>query len=226
MKKLIAIWLGEVSSRFQEVAKISWYGSLGVGLMALISLIGVTQPSYSNVSLTIYHYSLVTFIISSCIFLLPTKEYINYATSISLADETVRTGFINKVGAAVKDITKDKVQPMCLYSKYIQEKYLKYVYIILYVWDLRKLRPQFKVTLYTCYAALIALSVNYLLSSVTSSLYFDAAVKDLAIAGIVFFLSTALKLMFVPSLDTVKQLLVVYIIEKLNKMELGRNVEE
>lgn len=218
---MLFIWLGEVSERFQLISKYLWYVSMTIGLLSMLSLIGSVKPSYYDKSMFIYHQSKIIFMICSVLILLPSKKFFSDSVAIALTDETIRTGFIDKINSAVKNSTNEVIDTTFFYTNYFKEKYFKYVYLLMYFWDLRKLKIEVKTIIYVSYAVLVVLSTNYILSFITTPLYFDEMVKDIALAGLIFLASTVIKILFIPSLDTVKQLLIVYIVEKINKRCVG-----
>lgn len=226
MKKIFYLYLGQVFERFQQYGLIAWYASLTVATLSLASMIGVTQPAYYSTSVMIYQLALKVFIYSSLLYILPTKEFMKAYVGIALMDDTARTGLLFKASRAVKKFSGNRISPKQLYSKYLKKKYLNWVYAALYVWDLRKLKTQLKVLLYIGYAALVFITVNYLMSFVTKPFYFDKALHEIAIGALIFIGSSVIKMMFIPSIETLKDMLSVWILGRLNKAEWVKEEQE
>ncbi|TXG83545.1 MAG: hypothetical protein E6R13_03855 [Spirochaetes bacterium] len=125
-----------------------------IGLLAIASLIGPVKPSYFDKSMFIYHQSKMIFMICSVFILLPSKKFFNDSVAISLTDETIRTGLVDKVNNTIKNSTNDVIDTTFFYTNYFKEKYFKYVYLLMYFWDLRKLKIEFKTIIYVSYAVL------------------------------------------------------------------------
>ena len=73
---------------------------------------------------------------------------------------------------------------------------------------------------------MVFITVNYLMSFVTKPFYFDKVLHDIAIGALIFIGSSVIKMMFIPSIETLKDMLSVWILGRLNKAEWVKEEQE
>ena len=226
MKYIIWIYLANISNRFREFAINIFRLSLLALIIEYLFLTPHVRPLYTDHLLPYIDKTWLILVISFIMVLLPSDKLVFNIISWAKRDKFLRENIIIRCLRLLKyrikhDLFNKKISES-LYTRFITPRRVKYVYILLYLWDIYKgygrlFRDVFyAIVAYFGFAVATWLYVRF----TGSSIYYIHTVNESFALGVAIIGFLIFKIIFLPSWKTI-QAIGLYILGRVVVHQLG-----
>lgn len=217
MWKILLVWFFDVTNRIYKYTSKLWYLSLFVVVGLTISLLTLTEPVYFTKLVYYCDKASWWLLFLTLTLFLPSREFGTQYVLIKLGDESIRYNWLVN---ALRQFTNDIIPNKGVYDRIFTKGRIRLLILGLFLYDFyKKNRMQLYVCLHLVWLFFVISCANYVLQWFKVTAYYDHFMNTALYALVIFAVIHGLKLLIVPSLDAVKDMAIVYVVDKFNKMQ-------